>query len=127
MILKLNELSLNPNMQIPELSNSFGVAMTKRATLSGGVSVVQAKVTKGRTLTLTASNNQGWITKDARDQLLTMSSLVGEVFTLTVANEVFSVVFDHSDGNAVNLTPFINRLIPLDGDYFTGTIRLLTV
>ncbi|UOX38404.1 hypothetical protein VpasPP24_64 [Vibrio phage Vpas_PP24] len=127
MILKLNELSLNPNMQIPELSNSFGVAMTKRATLSGGVSVVQAKVTKGRTLTLTATNDQGWITKDARDQLLTMSSLVGEVFTLTIANEVFSVVFDHSDGNAVNLTPFINRLIPLDGDYFTGTIRLLTV
>ncbi|ANO57643.1 hypothetical protein [Vibrio phage vB_VhaS-a] len=127
MILRLDTLVLNPNMQIPELSNSFGVAMTKRATISGGIAVRQARVTKGRTLTLTATNDQGWVSKEQRDELLTMSQQVGDAFTLSIGEDVFSVVFDHTDGGAVNLTPIINRLIPQDGDYFTGTVTLLTV
>lgn len=127
MILKLGDIDLNPNMHIPELDQSFGVAMSYKQTLSGGVRVFQGSVTAGRRLTLIATNDQGWITKENRDKLLDLASRVGEPLTLDSGNESYNVMLDHSEGSAVSLTPFVHRRIPLKGDYYTGTIKLITI
>ena len=127
MILKLGDIELNPNMHIPELDQSFGVSMSYRQTLSGGIRVFQGTVSAGRKLTLMATNDQGWVSKENRDKLLELASRIGEPLTLDSGNESYTVMLDHSEGSAVNLTPFIHRRIPLNGDYYTGTIKLITI
>lgn len=125
--LKLGSIDLNPNMQVPQLNQGNNVAMTTRPTLAGGVAVFQKQRLRGQTLQLIATPDQGWISKDNRDALLAQSNIVNNILVLEVGAESYRVMFDHTQGAAVQLEPFINRLIPLAGDYFTGTINLIIV
>lgn len=124
-VLRLGETALNPNMQIPELNQSVGIQQTNRPTIGGGLVVFQRKLLKGSTLQLIATEAQGWLDKTARDEVLAKSLEVGVIHTLTIADTTLKVMFDHSDGAAVDLQPFINRLKALEGDYFTGVIKLI--
>ncbi|AUR95997.1 hypothetical protein NVP1215B_079 [Vibrio phage 1.215.B._10N.222.54.F7] len=125
--LKLGDVDLNPNMHLPELNQSNSIAMTTRPTLSGGVAVFQKAIFRGQKLQLIATNDQGWVTKENRDKLLEQAGIVGNILVLTAGSKKYNVMFDHTDGAAVSLEPFINRLDALDGDYFTGTINLIHV
>ncbi|QCG76681.1 hypothetical protein [Vibrio phage D4] len=126
-VLRLGTIELDPNMQVPLLSQSANIAMTTRPTLAGGVVAFQKQIRRGQSLQLIATADQGWVSKTARDQLLEAANTVNNILVLEVGDRSFRVMFDHSEGAAVQLEPFINRLIPLEGDYFTGTINLLIV
>ncbi|WAS28448.1 hypothetical protein [Vibrio phage LV6] len=125
--LMLGTIELNPNMQIPELNTSGVVQQENRRTTSGALVVVVQKQHKGKPLQLIATEDQGWISKKARDELLAAADKVGVEHVLVAGNQSFKVMFDHSDGTAVALTPIINRLVPDESDYYTGTIKLITV
>lgn len=125
--LTLGGITLNPNMSIPALNTSSSVSMDVRPTIGGGSVVYEQLKQSGISLQLTATENQGWVPKEARDQLLVEASKLGNVMQLIAGSHTYKVMFDHSSSAAVNLEPLINRLIPLDGDYFIGTINLITV
>lgn len=125
--LRLGTIDLNPNMQVPEINQSNDIAMTTRPTLAGGVVAFQKQVLRGQSLQLIATQDQGWVSKVNRDALLEQANIVNNILVLQVGNNTYRVMFDHTQGGAVQLEPFINRLIPLEGDYFTGTINLIIV
>ncbi|QNJ59183.1 hypothetical protein [Vibrio phage vB_ValS_PJ32] len=125
--LELGAIELNPNMQIPQLNQSDKIAMTTRPTLAGGVAVFQKPILRGQKLQLIATRDQGWVSKENRDKLLEQAAKVNNILVLTAGSNVFRVMFDHTQGAAVSLEPLINRIEPLKGDYFTGTINLIIV
>lgn len=125
--LKLGDIDLNPNMQIPQLNQSNNVAMTTRPTLSGGVAVFQKEIKRGSSLQLIATSDQGWVSKTNRDKLLKAANTANNILILEAGSNVFRVMFDHTNGGAVKLEPFINRIEPLEGDFFTGTINLIII
>jgi len=114
-------------MTVPSLNQSNDIAMTSRPTLAGGVAVFQKQILRGQSVQLTATPDQGWISKANRDALLEQANIVNNVLVLTAGDSAYRVMFDHTQGAAVQLEPFINRLKPLDGDFFTGTINLIIV
>ncbi|UOX39948.1 hypothetical protein [Vibrio phage V-YDF132] len=126
-VLKLGTIDLNPNMTIPQLNTANTVAQSNVKTTGGGVIVFQQRVKAGVSLQLIATESQGWVDKKARDALMLEASKLGATYNLVAGDTVLRVMFDHSDGTAVELEPMINRLIPLEGDYFLGTINLITV
>ncbi|APD18969.1 hypothetical protein [Vibrio phage J14] len=86
-------MDLNPNMHIHELDQSFGVGNELETRLYRvGFRVFQGSVTAGRRLTLIATNDQGWITKENRDKLLDLASRVGEPLTLDSGNESYKTL-----------------------------------
>nr|AAS84206.1 PH108-3-94(-) [Vibrio phage 1] len=80
--LKLGDIDLNPNMQIPQLNQSNNVAMTTRPTLSGGVAVFQNEIKRGSSLQLIATSDQGWVSKTNRDKLLKAANTVNNISDL---------------------------------------------
>ncbi|QHJ74657.1 hypothetical protein VH22019_00093 [Vibrio phage VH2_2019] len=126
-VLKLGDITLDPNMTVPQLHTVDSVAQSNVPTTGGGVIVFQRAIKAGVSLQLIATDSQGWVSKDARESLLTEAAKLGGIYTLQAGNLNVRVMFDHSDGSAVELEPLINRLIPLEGDYFIGTINLITV
>lgn len=111
---------------VDRFSESSVVADTRRF-LSGNLRVLQAPTSAGRRITLDSAQNQGWLSLDQVTALQGLSEVLGATYTLDFDGELYEIVFDHSEGAAVDYVPLIYKPSYVSGDYFTGTIHLLTV
>lgn len=127
MAITLNGVSLSGSLQWTDEFSYSPVAQEVLVTL-GGNPVVFSKALQGnRPITLTAGEDSGWLTKAMVDSIVGMASVPGGVYTLNLHGKAFSVVFAHHDGPAVNLVPLQPRAIPVPGDFYTGTLKFITV
>lgn len=118
---------LNPNIVWADRDSWSPVSQSVGRTLGGKIIVQSVQLQGGRPITLSTLPDQGWITYEQRSNLLQMAAIAGAVFSLTIGVEVFSVIFRHDEPPAVDLQPIITRSVPIIGDFFYGTIKLLQV
>lgn len=88
-----------------------------------------AQLYGGQEITLTATEETGWLTKSMADALLLRSRTPGLVMPFTFHDELVGaqVVFRHNDEPAIDLTPLTPRKAMGESDYFIGTIKLLCI
>ena len=71
----------------------------------------------------------GWVTRATVDALKTMEAVIpGKVMTLTLPDSrTFEVIFDRSNGAAVEAQQLLPTAYPDAGYIYTLTLRLFTV
>lgn len=123
----LGGLQLNGAMEIADQTTSYAVAQEVKRTLGGNLKVFFSSLSKGQNLTLTASEEQGWIPKSSVDALMVMAEAAGGVYELLVNGVSRSVIFRHNEAPAFIAAPLVYRNNQQADDLFTCTIKLLTV
>lgn len=106
---------------------SQGVEQNMRRTLGGRLVIMTGVLVSGQPITLQATDNYGWISKNDGDALRALAADPNDVHELVYGSETHSVMFDHSSGPAVELHPLVEREEPGAEDYMTGQIKLITV
>jgi hypothetical protein len=127
MAVTLNGVTLNPNMVWADRYSYASVTQEVLTTLAGTMVVYPNTLTKGRPITLEARDDQGWLTKQQVDSMQALADTQGGIYTLVIGAETFTVMFRHQDAPALMMEPLIPRAVPVAGDYFVGTIKLMTV
>lgn len=129
MTVTLNGISLSDEMTWEEQYDSWSVAQNQTRTLGGRPVINSAQLKKGRPITLFASNEQGWdvLTYDKIKLLLAMAETPAAVYSLVIASTTYNVMFRHHEPPAFEVAPLIQKLEPLDTDFFRARIKLMTV
>jgi hypothetical protein len=127
MAIILGATTLNPNMIWVERYGYSKVIQEVQVTLDGSPVVYTRTWQAGMPITLVATDEQGWLTKDMADAVQTSAQTPGAIYTLTIGAETFSVIFRHHEAPAVALRPLLLRAVPLPEDYFVGELKLMTV
>ena len=123
----LNGLALSGSLQWEDRHSYSPVAQEVLVTL-GGNPVVFSKALQGnRPITLSCTEDTGWLSKATVDSLEGMASVPGAVYTLDFHGNIFNVIFAHHDAPAISLTPLQPKAVPQPGDYYIGTIKFITV
>jgi hypothetical protein len=126
-MITLGGYTLNPNMVWLDRDSWAPVIQTMKRTLGGKIVVNTDSLEKGRPITLSTLEDQGWLTYTQRNTVLQMAAIPGAVYALVIGSETFSVMFRHNEPPAVEFKPLIERAVPLAGDYFLGQIKLLEI
>ena len=127
MAIVIGGLVLNNNLNWENRFKESSVVQSNRRFLAGNLYTLQAVLELGSSIILRATENQGWFTKTQMDTIIVMANAVGNVYTLDYEGDINSVLFDHSGGSAYEFEPLIHRPAYSSTDYFTGSLRLLTV
>ena len=103
------------------------VAQETERTLTGALLVQEQAKLYGREIELLGEQS-AWVTRATVDALKALEVEAGKVMTLTLADaRIFQVIFDRSNGAAVEAQQILPYAYP-DNDYlYSLTIRLLTV
>lgn len=125
--ISLGGVALSGALVISDRGESFAVAQAIKRTLAGGLKVYFASLQKGQNVTLVADESQGWITGAMNTALYDMAMSAGAVYELLVNGASRSVIFRHHEPPAYVSAPLVYRNNQQAEDYFTCTIKLLTV
>lgn len=127
MSITLDGVALSGSMLWPDRHQHSEVAQSTRRTLGGGLVVYTQQLFAGRPITLVAAEDTGWITKAMLDALETRAAVPGGAYVLNYHGFVVDVVFRHNDAPAVEFQPLQPKASPQAGDYYTGSLKLLTI
>lgn len=125
--ISLDGIELNHQMRWVERDQSQKVAQSSYRTIGGGLIVFSGPLTAGARITLTATEETGWLQKSVVDQIKALADVPGATYVLQFHNDSYNVVFRHEESPAVDLNPLVYRINQGADDYYTGTIKLLTV
>ena len=84
-------------------SDEFGwsnVTQSVDRSLTGALVIQEAVQPKGRIITLSGSQDSGWITKAVLDTILIQANTPDNEMTLTYHGEVYNVMFHRSGNNS---------------------------
>ena len=123
----LGGVALSSAMIIQDRDSSYAVAQSVKRTLGGQLKVFFAQLSRGKPITIIATEDSGWINKATVDQLYDMANSAGAVYELLVNGVSRSVVFRHHEAPAFEASPLVYRNNQQAEDYYTCTIKLLTV
>ena len=123
----LGGIPLSDSVIITDRISSQSVAQSVERTLGGALKVFHATLYAGAQITIEATEEAGWVSKTIIDQLSAIANQAGAVFQLLVNGESRSVIFRHDEPPAFVAKPLVYRTNLQSGDYFTFTIKLLTV
>lgn len=132
MIIRLGGVELNSSMNWKDRFQSHQVAQSVNRTVGGRAIVFATPLRAGRKITLEATQEAGWLSLDTVTVLMEMAASVGGTFLLEIGDtagqvEQINVIFRHNEAPALEITPIVNRAAHETGDYFFGTIKLLTI
>ena len=110
--------------------NEFGwspvVQHTERS-LTGALVVYEAQQSYGRSIVL-GDGEHSWLVRDQLEALFLLSAQPNRRMSLTLPDgRTFTVIFDRSDGGALEAYPIAPTAQPSGQDYYGVVIRLLTV
>lgn len=126
-MVKIGSVELNGSLGWSDRFSGVGVAQVQKRTLGGRMVSFSGALVGGREITLVASQESGWLTHTMVLQLTAMSFVPGVVYDFIFGDESHRVIFNHSNSPAVTMSPLSPKQNPAAGDYFIGTIKLLTV
>jgi hypothetical protein len=127
MSILLDTVNITTGMVWSDRYSYAPVAQNVRRTLGGTQIVEYGTLNEGTPVTLSSLDDQGWLTKLQVDALQVLAEAAGGVYTLTIGSDSYQVMFRHEESPAVDCNPLIPRTLPLDDDWFVGTIKLMTV
>lgn len=124
----LGGVDLNNSLQWTNRYSETLVAGNRKRTLAGGLVVFTQDLTRGREITLTATQDTGWFTFGMVTALQALADASGSTYVFEYHGEFYNVRFDY-EARPVEFTPLIpkNAGYNNDTDYFIGTMRLVTV
>ena len=110
--------------------NEFGwspVAQRTERSLTGALVVHEAQQSYGRSIVL-GDGEHSWLARDLLEALFLLSAQPNRRMSLTLPDgRTFTVIFDRSDGGALEAYPIAPTAQPSGQDYYGVVIRLLTV
>jgi len=103
------------------------VSQTAQRTITGALIVSSSSLTGGRPITLAPDEQGPWHSRAQVDALRNLAAAPGQVLTLTLRGQNYSVIFRHQDsgGAAVDAKPIIPFNLPVDADYYQVALRLM--
>lgn len=116
-----------PDMIWSDRYESQQVAQTIKRTLGGKPVIFVGALIAGRSITLEATTNFAWLTRDQVAAVQALADVADGVYDLIYNAVTYSVMFRHADAPAVSFTPNLARVAQFAADNFTGTIKLITV
>jgi len=141
--IKLNAIDLPINMIWSDRHTAPRVVQQVKNTIGGNVVVYSHAILTGIPITLVANQDTGWLTGAQVQALEALAYVPGGIYPLAINMDAKStigqpdyiagyvlnqnVMFRHNDAPAFEMTPIVPRLSERVGDYFTGTIKLITV
>lgn len=125
--LSIGGVALNPQMVWADRHVSQSVAQTVLTTLGGTPVIFSQRLVAGEAITLSAEIDRGWLTGAQVAAVAELASQPGAVFELEVNGVIRQVVFRHHEAPAFEAKPLIARLNQQHTDYFTATIKLMTI
>ncbi len=115
-LLWVNEFDWNPVEQNIERS------------LSGALLVQEQGKQKGRPITLSGSNDAGWVSRSTVVSLLAMAQTANKVMQLSLPGQrQFNVIFDRDNGSPIEAQQIIPFAYPQQNYLYSLTLRLMTV
>lgn len=90
--------------------------------VTGKMILWEHELINGRKIILSSPKESGWWTEANVSTLTAIASMVGATFRFTWDSFVSKVVFDYTDGNAIEL----EKVLP-NYTYYFGTVKLLCV
>ncbi len=127
MAITLSDVTLRGGLVWTDRWADANVAQQVRRTLGGAPIIYTASLHKGIPITLESREDQGWQTLAVVEQLRALASVAGAQYLLDLGSIQHSVMFRHDDPPAFDATPLIPRTLAEAGDYFTITLKLITV
>lgn len=103
------------------------VAQTVRRTLDGSVVVFYGEMRAGLPITLESEIDAGWFTRSQIEAVALRATSPGGVYTLSLRNQAWSVMFRHQDAPAFEARPLVPIANPQPGDFYLATLKLMTV
>uniref|UniRef100_UPI00248F3591 hypothetical protein n=1 Tax=Parendozoicomonas sp. Alg238-R29 TaxID=2993446 RepID=UPI00248F3591 len=84
-------------------------------------------MTYGRPIVLGDGENS-WLTRAQLNELFNLSQVAGQKHNITLPDgRTFTVIFDRTDGPAIEAQQVLPLSAPTDANFYTVVIRLLTV
>lgn len=120
-------IALNENIVWTNRNQYSEIVQAHQRTVGGAFIVWEKQLSKGRTITLVAMQDQGWLTQAQVDSLQSIANTPGSEFDITIGDFTARAVFDHSSGPAFTAVPFVYTNDTGVEMYYTGTIKLVTV
>lgn len=96
-------------------------------TLSGRAVIYTGPISGGIPITLEATENVGWVTRDVAQQVMALAATPNAQYILEFDGVDYTVMFRHLDAPAVDLKPQWPRVADESSDYLVGQIKLITV
>jgi hypothetical protein len=104
------------------------VVQGEKRSVTGAMIIQPRALTAGRPITLEPENeSSAWMTRTVLLQLRNLAAIPGQVMTLTINGQAFSVVFRRSDGSAIEAEPVAHFSTPDAADWYLVTTRFLTI
>lgn len=125
--LKLGGVTLNAQMVWEDRFRSQKVAQSVIITLGGTPVTYSQPLVAGESITLVSQRDRGWLTGAMVEQISALADQPGAVFELEINGVVRRVVFRHQEPPAFSAEPLVPRFNQQLKDYFTATIKLMTV
>ena len=123
----LGALTLSPSLLWEDRDVYSTVVQEVKRTLGGGLVVYHQSLSAGRPVTLTATEETGWITRGMLDALQAMANVAGAVYTLNLHGFAANVMFRHHEAPALSFAPLQPKSTPQAGDFYIGQLKLFTV
>lgn len=127
MAIVLGGVTLSQHMIWEDEDSYSGVASSFQRTLAGNIVVRDQTLNLGRPITLIAQQDQGWLTKTQVDAIRALANVAGAEYSLVIESQSFQVKFRHHEDPAFIADALIKRNNPSPNDYYTCTIKLMTV
>lgn len=128
MAIILGGVELNPDMIWSDEFQIAEVAQTHIRTLGGTSVVYSQQLSAGIPITLEATRDQGWLTKEQVKNINALHKQAGGQFPLVLGSQSFLVIFRHHEGVAFTAEPLIARIDGSNNDWYAPvTIRLMTL
>lgn len=127
MLITLDGIAFGQGLQWVDEMSASKVSMTTQRALDGSIVVYHGQKTSGIPITLSSETDTGWIKRSVVEQLKTLADQSGAVFVLVLKGVTYNVVFDHTQGQALEAKPLFPYTNPQPDDYYRVSIKLLTV
>lgn len=107
------------------------VAQGTERSVTGALLIDVSARQDGMPITLTGTERHAWLLRPEVQALRAWLALPGQVFTLTINGEAFTVLFDHGTdetSRAFVVAPVVDYSDPQDSHYYCSvTLRFITI
>ncbi len=103
------------------------VAQSVKRALDGSLVVFYGGIPSGREITLASEPDAGWFTREQVEAIELRARSPGAVLPLMLRGQSWLVMFRYHQAPAFEATPLIPRVNPAPGDFYLGTLKLMTL
>ncbi len=125
-MITLGSVQIGKGLVWEEENEYTGVLQQVKQTLGGRSHVYSRENIGPMNITLSSTDDQGWVPIAVVRQLELMARSASGSYTLSLGLRSFTVAFRHSEPPVISRRLLIPRTVPLDNDICALTLKLVT-